>query len=304
MSTPLALLPQLLPTSASGKGELVLGTFHWSRIDWLGIALNWGMAILILLLGIWFARWISGVFERALVRARVELTLAKFLRNVCYALVVVLVVITALQKIGVPPTSLAAVIGAAGLGVGLALKDSLSNIASGVMLIVLRPISDGDHVVIADMEGKVSEIRIFQTYLHTFDQRVIVVPNSTVTANPIINYSRLPTRRISIPVGVGYDDDLKQAKQVLLQIAAEHASVLKEPAPWVAVDALSDSSVDLILYAYTLNADYPTTRSDLLQAVHDRLLEHGLSIPFPQRDLHVYHHDAPAAAGRASPASS
>lgn len=290
-----AMLLQTAPSTAakleSEAAAAASGAFDWSRVDWMGIAINWAVALAILLVGIWVARWLSGAFERALLRAKVETTLANFLRNVSYALVVVLVVVSALQKVGVPPTSLAAVIGAAGLGVGLALKDSLSNIASGVMLIVLRPMYDGETVNIAGMDGVVDEIRIFHTTLVTTDNRVITIPNASVTADPIINYSRLPTRRSQVNVGVGYQDDLKKAKDILMEMATSHPKVLKDPAPTVTVTELGASSINLQLYAFSSNADNTQVQSDLIEGASQRLQAAGISIPFPQRDLHLLYVD-------------
>lgn len=266
--------------------------FDWRTLDWAQYALNWGVAILIVVVGMWIAKRLSEWLRSALLRARVETTLSNFLRNVAYALMLVLVLVTALQKIGVPPTSLFAVLGAAGLAVGLALKDSLSNIASGVMLIVLRPMRDGDHVVVAGQEGVVDEIRIFQTRIRTFDERMVTLPNSTITTAPIVNYSTLPNRRLEITVGVGYGDDLKKAQELLLKIAQDNPNILKTPAPFVQVTNLGESTVDLMLFGYAKNGDFGAAKSSTLEQIRNQLLENGLSIPYPQRDLHVYHHDA------------
>ena len=265
--------------------------FDFSRIDWSVLLVNWALAALIALVGWWLAKWVSRVLYRALSRAGVEPTLAGFLRNMAYAVMLVVVLITAMQKIGVSTTSLLAVLGAAGLAVGLAMKDSLSNIASGVMLIVLRPFRDGDYVQAAGLEGIIEEVRIFQTRMRTLDNRLIVLPNSLITTAPIINFTAKPHRRIDIPVGVGYDDDLKQAKAVLLKLANDHPLVLDEPAPSVIVSKLSESSVDLILLAWTKTKDFGETRSDLTEAVRTEIIGNGLNIPYPQRDLHVYHHN-------------
>ncbi|MBB3825681.1 mechanosensitive ion channel domain-containing protein [Xanthomonas arboricola] len=266
--------------------------FNWSTIPWAQYALNWGVALLIVVIGMWLAKQLSQWLHRVLSRARVEITLTNFLRNVVYALLLVLVFVSALSQIGVPPTSLIAVLGAAGLAVGLALKDSLSNIAAGVMLIVLRPMRDGDHVVIAGQEGIVDEIRIFQTRVRSFDERMITLPNSTITTAPIINYSTLPNRRLEVTVGVGYEDDLKRAQQLLLQIAKDNPNILESPAPFVQVTNLGESTVDLMLFAYATNGNFGAAKSTTLEQIRNQLLENGLSIPYPQRDLHVYHHDA------------
>jgi len=265
-------------------------------IDWLGLLETWGLkllaAALIFLVGMWLAKRLSAGLERVLGRAHVDATLSGFLRRVSYAVMLVLVIVTALSAIGVPTTSMFALLGAAGLAVGLALKDSLSNIASGVMLIVLRPFRAGDHVVVAGQEGTVLEVRIFQTRIRAFDQRLIILPNSTITTAPIVNYSSLPTRRIEIAVGVGYADDLREARELLLKIANEDERILHDPAPFVQVTNLGESSVELKLFAHARNDDFGDARSSLTEAIRVRLIEHGLSIPYPQRDLHVYHHNA------------
>jgi small-conductance mechanosensitive channel len=222
----------------------------------------------------------------------VDGTLSGFLGNIAYAVMLVLVIMTALAAIGIPTTSMFAVLGAAGLAVGLALKDSLSNIASGVMLIVLRPFRAGDHVVIAGQEGTVLEIRVFQTRLRAFDHRVVILPNSEITTAPIINHSQLPQRRFDVTVGVGYDDDLHKARTLLLQIATSDPKVLKDPAPVVQVVNLGESSVDLTLFAFARNEDFGDARSRVIEAIRNELIGNGLNIPYPQRDLHVYHRDA------------
>ncbi|PPU95460.1 mechanosensitive ion channel protein MscS [Xanthomonas populi] len=278
------------PAAAAAKAAEQ--AFNWANIPWAHYALNWGLALLIVVVGMWLAKQLSQWLHRALTRARIEITLTNFLRNVLYALLLVLVFVSALSEIGVPPTSLIAVLGAAGLAVGLALKDSLSNIAAGVMLIVLRPMRDSDHVVIAGQEGIVDEIRIFQTRLRSFDERMITLPNSTITTSPIINYSTLPNRRLEVNVGVGYEDDLKKAQQLLLQIAKENPNILDSPAPFVQVTNLGETTVDLMLFAYATNGNFGAAKSTTLEQIRNQLLENGLNIPYPQRDLHVYHHDA------------
>ena len=265
-------------------------------VDWLQLLETWGLkllaTLLIFLIGRWLARRLVGGLDRVMTRAGVDTTLGGFLRNIAYAVMLVLVIITALTALGVPTTSMFAILGAAGLAVGLALKDSLSNIASGVMLIVLRPFRAGDHVIAAGQEGVVLEIRVFQTRLRAFDHRVIILPNSEITTAPITNFSSLPQRRIDVSVGVGYEDDLQLARDVLLQIARQEPLLAAEPAPVVRVVGLGESSVDIVLQVFARNDDYVEASSRLVEAVRNKLIEHGLNIPYPQRDLHVYHRDA------------
>ncbi|GAB3751252.1 mechanosensitive ion channel family protein [Lysobacter olei] len=265
-------------------------------INFLAEAERWGLkllgAVLILLLGIWLAKRLSKGLDRAFERANMEATLRGFLRNIAYAAMIVVVVVAALQSLGVPTTSVMAVLGAAGLAIGLALKDSLSNIASGVMLIVQRPFHVGDMVQAAGIEGTVEQVRVFQTRMRTVDNRSVIVPNSLITTAPIINFTANTKRRVDIKVGVGYEDDLRVAREALLALAEDHPKVLREPKPEVLVMNLSESSVDLELRAWVPTEDMVRVRSDLTEGVRDRIIGKGLNIPYPQRDLHVYHHDA------------
>ena len=290
------MLPVTLTAPTQQRQEAAALVREFRGIDWLQLLETWGLrllaAIVIFVVGRWLARRLSTGLDRVMERAGVDATLGGFLRNIAYAIMLVLVIMTALTAIGIPTTSMFAVLGAAGLAVGLALKDSLSNIASGVMLIVLRPFRAGDHVVAAGQEGTVLEIRVFQTRLRAFDHRVVILPNSEITTAPIINYSALPQRRFEVSVGVGYDDDLQQARAVLLQIARDEPLVLDEPEPVVRVVNLGESSVDLVLHAFANNADFVEARSRVIEAVRNELIGHGLNIPYPQRDLHVYHSDA------------
>ena len=264
--------------------------------DLLGIAQAWGLkllgAVAILLLGMWLARRLSRTLDRTFERAHMEATLRGFLRNIAYAAMLVIVIVAALQSLGVPTTSVMAVLGAAGLAIGLALKDSLSNIASGVMLIVQRPFHVGDFVQAAGLEGTVDQIRVFQTKMRTIDNRMVIVPNSLITTAPIINFTANPQRRIDLAVGVGYEDDLKVARAVLLEVANANPYVLTAPPAEALVTTLGESSVNVELRAWVNTADYGNARSELTAAVRDRLVERGLNIPYPQRDLHVYHRDA------------
>ncbi|MFC5568904.1 mechanosensitive ion channel family protein [Lysobacter yangpyeongensis] len=264
--------------------------------DFLGLAQTWGLkllgAVVILLLGMWLSRRLSRALDRTFERAHMEATLRGFLRNIAYAAMLVIVIVAALQSLGVPTTSVMAVLGAAGLAIGLALKDSLSNIASGVMLIVQRPFHVGDFVQVAGLEGTVDQIRVFQTRLRTPDNRALIVPNSLITTAPIINFTANTRRRVDVAVGVGYEDDLKVAREILLGVATGNPLVLDDPAPEVFVTALGESSVDLELRAWANTADYGRARSELTAAIRDGLIERGLNIPYPQRDLHVYHRDA------------
>ena len=263
---------------------------------WTAAAANMGLrvvgALVLFAVGLRIAKWIAGLAERGLARADVEPTAVLFLRKVAYVGLLVMLALAALQVVGVPMTSMIAVLGAAGLAIGLALKDSLSNIASGVMLIVLRPFRAGDAVQIAGQEGIVESVRIFQTVLRAYQNHDIYLPNSQITTAPIVNFTSRGERRIDIAVGVGYGDDIRRAREVLLGIAAGNPKVLAEPATDVLVSGLGESSVDLILRAWVKTPDFVPVRSELNEAIHRDFAQAGVSIPYPQRDLHVYHHDA------------
>ncbi|RDZ28488.1 mechanosensitive ion channel family protein [Lysobacter silvisoli] len=284
------------PAKPAVQVELPTTLAEFRGIDWLGMAQGLGLKLLgglaVLLLGLWIARRLANALDRAMARAHTEATLRGFLRNISYAAMVVVVTTSALFAMGVPPASVLAVLGAAGLAIGLALKDSLSNIASGVMLIMQRPFRVGDYVQAAGVEGTVDQIRVFQTRLRTIDNRTVVLPNSLITTAPIVNFTANPRRRIDIAVGVGYDDDLQRARATLLASAAAHPKVLREPAPEVLVIGLGESSVNLELRVWAKTGDVLRTRSDLNEAVRNDIIGQGMSIPYPQRDLHVYHHDA------------
>lgn len=272
-----------------------LRSFDWQALLVLG-GMRLGGALLILVIGIWLARRLALGSQRALERAGIDPMLSGFLRNVAYGALVVVVLIAAVGTLGVQTTSLLAVLGAAGLAIGLALQGSLSNIAAGMMLITLRPFRSGDYVKIAGEEGSVEQVMVFQTTLRTPDNRLVTLPNSQITASPIVNFTSNTRRRADIAVGIGYGEDIARARQVLLELVGRHGEVLAEPAPMVLTTALGDSSVDLEVRAWIATGDYIRVRSELVEAIHRGLGEAGIGIPFPQRDLHLH---LPAATGEA-----
>lgn len=295
-----------VPSAVPAAADEALGLLgrlrqQLEQLDWLGLAGEWGLrllaALLIFAIGLWLSRKLSKALERALRRANVDPMLGSFLRNITYFGGVIVVTVAALTQVGIPPASLLAVLGAAGLAIALALRDSLSNFASGVMLILLRPFKAGDYVQIAGQEGEIEQVRVFQTRLRTIDNRIIVLPNSQITTAPIINFTALPRRRLDLTIGVGYDDDLAEAKAALLAVAAANPRVLKDPAADVLLTSLAESSVNLVLRAWVNTTDVLGTKSELLEGIHGELRRRGLSIPYPQRDLHVYHHGTPPGSG-------
>jgi small-conductance mechanosensitive channel len=252
------------------------------------------LALLLLALGTWLAKWLARILDRLMLRFQVEDILRNFLRNLAYAIAMVVVFIAALDFIGVPTTSLLAVVGAAGLAIGLALKDSLSNIASGVMLITLRPFRIGDQVQIAGLEGVVESVRIFQTTMVTNDNREIILPNSQITSAPIVNFTGRGDRRVDLAVPMAYGEDVATMRAALLQLAKTNARVKATPAPEVVVSALGEGTVTLQLQAWVATRDYNLAKSELLEAALADFGRRGLRAPLPQREVHVHHHGAPA----------
>ena len=234
------------------------------------------------------ARWIASALRKLLNRREVDGTLVDFLGNVVYATLLAAVILAALDSLGLPVTSLVAVMGAAGLAVGLALKDSLANFASGVMLVAFRPFSKGDFVEVAGISGTVNEVRIFSTILNTPDNKQIIIPNGQVAAGTITNYTARDTRRIDMTIGVSYNDDLKLTQDILRRVCSEHPNVLDDPEPVVMLVDLGASSVDFAVRPWCKTADYWTTRADILERAKADLEAAGCSIPFPQTDMHLH----------------
>jgi small conductance mechanosensitive channel len=254
-------------------------------------------AIVIFYVGRWVARIVQNTLERILRKRAVDDVLVDFLGTIAFALVLVITVVAALDTLGIPATSLVAVVGAAGLAVGLALKDSLSNFAAGVMLVIFRPFTKGDFVDAGGVAGKVDEVFLVSTRLLTPDNKLITIPNGVVWNNTITNFSAMDTRRVDMVVGVGYDDDLKVAAEVLNRILAEHELVLEDPAPVVTISELGASSVDFAVRPWVKADDYWGVRADVLEKAKVQLEAAGCSIPYPQTDVHLHKVDAAGGEG-------
>ena len=254
--------------------------------------LPWGinlvLALAILILGRWLVRPVVSMITRLLRRSKLDPMLVAFAGSIVHALLLLLVIIAALDRLGVDTTSLVALIGAAGLAVGLALQGSLQNFAAGVMLVVFRPFKVGDFIEAAGVAGTVETIGIFTTTLRTPDNRDIVVPNGQLYSGTITNNSARDTRRIDLVFGIGYGDDLDKARQVLQGIVDADARILKEPAPVIAVAELAASSVDLAVRPWVQASDYGAVRFDLLEGVKRAFDANGISIPYPQTDVHLH----------------
>ncbi|MCK7592263.1 mechanosensitive ion channel family protein [Pseudomarimonas salicorniae] len=246
--------------------------------------------VALILLGVGFigGRWAQRTTERQLDRMpHVDATIKPLAGRVAKIAVLVLVLVAVLGQFGVQTSSIIALIGAAGLAIGLAFKDTLSNVASGLLLLFLRPFNVGEFVEIGDESGEVREIGLFLTRLRTADGQYVSVPNSEVASDAIINYTREPQRRMVFEVGVSYDADLDQAEEVLLKAAREDDRILADPGPQAFVSALGDSSVNFTVRAWAKQADYWPARFALLKRIKQRLDDAGIGIPFPQREVRV-----------------
>jgi small conductance mechanosensitive channel len=254
-------------------------------VDW---ATKIAIAIAIFVIGKMVARLLSGFISKALTKSKVDAMLTKFLTNISYSILLIAVALAAIDSLGVNVTSLMAILGAAGLAVGLALKDSLSNFAAGVMIIIFRPFKIGDFITAGGVSGVVDEIGLFCTLMHTGDNQRIVVPNSGIIGGNIVNVSALPTRRIDLVIGIGYDDNIGQTRDIIMKILETDERILTDPAPAVAVGELGDNSVNLNVRPWVNSGDYWPVRGDLLEGIKISLDEAGISIPYPQRDVHIH----------------
>jgi small conductance mechanosensitive channel len=272
--------------------EFIANLSEWMDPSIIGpLLLEWSgrivSALLIFVIGRWIAGAIANAISRALERAEVDNTLASFLRSLVFMTLLVFVALTAVGALGVPTTNFLAILGAAGLAIGLALKDSLSNFSSGVMLVFFRPFRSGDFVEAGGVSGTVDTIRIFNTIIKTPDNRVITVPNSIIYGGAITNYSAEPIRRIDLVIGVGYDDDVAKARDIMMGVLRSHEKILGTPDPVVMLLELGDSSVNFAVRPWVDSADYWGVRADVLERIKKGLEDAGLSIPYPQRDIHI-----------------
>ncbi len=262
----------------------------WSEVL-IGAGIKIAFALLLFLAGRYVIRWILSLGERALDRSKVDRTASIFLSKLGSVMMTMLLVLAALQVIGVPMTSMIAVLGAAGLAVGLALKDSLSNIASGVMLVTLKPFQVGDLVTINGELGTVETVSIFQTCLRGADNQVIVLPNSLITGDSIINHTPDDLRRVGLSLPISYTADIDTARRIALQLMQADARVLNEPAPSVLVYALGENAIDLGVRCYTNNADNFATKCALLEQLKKAYDQAGISPGYQQREVVMYSRD-------------
>ncbi|MEZ8035704.1 MULTISPECIES: small-conductance mechanosensitive channel MscS [Vibrio] len=244
-------------------------------------------ALIILFIGNLIVKAVANSVSKVLQKKKMDRAVIEFIHGLVRYLLFVIVLIAALGRLGVQTASVVAVIGAAGLAVGLALQGSLSNFAAGVLIVAFRPFKSGDYVEIGGVAGSVDSIQIFQTVLTTPDNKMVVVPNGSVIGSPITNYSRHDTRRIDLMIGVSYGADLQKTKELLTKICESDERVLKEPGVQVGVHTLADSSVNFVVRPWVSTAEYWNVYFDLMQAIKEGLDKEGIEIPFPQMDVHM-----------------
>ncbi|MGK0456159.1 MAG: small conductance mechanosensitive channel [Zhongshania aliphaticivorans] len=244
-------------------------------------------AILILIVGLWLARKVEALFVKSLTKKEFDATLVSFFANILHGAIVVFVIVAAISKIGVETTSFAALVASAGLAIGLALQGSLSNFAAGVLLILFKPFQVGDAIKTDGETGVVVEVGLLATELKTFDNIKLVMPNSTIMNGAITNFSANPTRRIDLTIGVGYGDDLNKAQKIILDLIKADERILEDPEPQVLVTNLGESSVDFSVRPWVNSADFWSVKCDLTKNIKETFDAEEISIPFPQRDVHL-----------------
>jgi small conductance mechanosensitive channel len=265
-------------------------TAAWATLS--GLIVTYGLSLLgsllILLIGRWLSRLLVRAARNVMEKSRLDATLTNFASNILYYVLMATIILAALQNLGFNTTSIVAAFGAAALAIGLALQNSLSNFAAGVMIILVRPFKVGDLAELAGEFGKVERVQMFNTIIVTPDNKTVIIPNGQILSNNITNYSEKGYLRVDMLFGIGYDDDLLKAKEILRRILAGHSKVLDNPTPTVALSELADSSVNFAVRPYALVEDYWDVYFSITEQVKLRFDEEGISIPYPQRDVHMF----------------
>lgn len=281
-ATPMDVM-EVIPTSVEDVSQL------WLTVQ--GMATDWGIKVLaalaIFIIGRWVAKGIRRGVRRMMEKGGVDPIIIGFVGSITYIALLAFVVIAALGQLGIQTTSFIAILGAAGLAVGLALQGSLANFAAGFLMIMFRPFKVGDFVEAAGVAGVVKDMQIFTTTLKTGDNKTIIIPNAKISGDNIINYSAEENRRVDMTVGVAYDADLSKVRDVLNDIISKEERILPDPAPQVVVAELADSSVNFIVRVWTKSGDYWGVKFDATETIKNRFDEAGIGIPFPQRDIHI-----------------
>jgi small conductance mechanosensitive channel len=274
---------KMIPTSIDEVSQI------WVQAQ--DVVAVWGLkvvaAIAIFIIGRWVAKAVRSGVRRMMTKADVDSIIIGFVGSMTYIALLAFVVIAALGQLGIQTTSFIAILGAAGLAVGLALQGSLANFAAGFLMIIFRPFKVGDFIEGAGVAGVVEAIHIFTTTLKTGDNKLIIIPNAKLSGDNITNYSAQETRRVDMTVGVAYDADLSVVRDVLIDIIGKEERALKDPAPLVAVAELADNSVNFVVRVWTKTGDYWGVKFDMTETIKNRFDAEGIGIPFPQRDIHI-----------------
>lgn len=264
----------------------------WEKI--IELATTYGikllLAIIVLLIGLAIIKRLAKTATKMMTKAKVSDSLIPFLRSLINIGLKLLLFISVLGMVGVQMTSFIAVLGAAGLAVGLALQGTLQNFAGGVIILLFKPYKVGDYIETQGYSGTVKAIQIFTTIMNTPDNKTIIIPNSPIATGSLVNYSTLPTRRVDFTFGIGYEDDIEKAREILISMLNKHDKIKGDPAPFVRVVELADSSVNFAVRAWVDAADYWDVFFDITEQVKKDFDKSGVSIPYPQNDVHVYNH--------------
>lgn len=273
------------------KLEAILGMEQGTLLKTLvEMGINLATAIAILVVGFWLAKLLSRTVRKVMKRRESDGNLTGFISSLVSGLIKTLVIVTAITQLGIEMTSFVAILGAAGLAIGMAFSGTLSNFAGGVMILMFKPFRSGDMVRMQGEEGVVDEVSIFNTYLRTVDNKVIILPNGPVANGNIVNYTRADKRRVDWTVSIAYGDDLKTAKELLQRFIDEEERIIREPEPLIALGALADSSVNITMRAWTKTEDYWLVYFKMNERIYQEFGDAGLNIPFPQMDVHVKQH--------------
>ena len=274
---------EVIPTSVEDVSQL------WMQVQ--GVVTDWGIKVLaavaIFIIGRWVAMAVRKGVRRMMEKGGVDPIIIGFVGSIVYIALLAFVVIAALGQLGIQTTSFIAILGAAGLAVGLALQGSLANFAAGFLMIIFRPFKVGDFVEAAGVAGVVKDMQIFTTTMKTGDNKTIIIPNAKISGDNIINYSAEENRRVDMTVGVAYDADLSKVRDVLNDIISKDERIMADPAPLIVVGELADSSVNFIVRVWTRTGDYWAVNFDMNETIKNRFDEAGIGIPFPQRDIHI-----------------
>ena len=264
----------------------------WNQLTELlsSFGISFFIALCILIIGRQAIKIIIKIISSALERSNTEDTVRIFVTNLLNTLLMIVVFIAAINQLGIQTTSIIAVLGAAGLAIGLALQGSLSNFAAGILIVIYRPYKVGDYIQADNHLGTVDDIQIFSTVLRTPDNKIVVVPNGSIMNGSIVNFSHQKERRIDIVIGCSYDDDIDKVKEVLADVLSKDERILKEPKPRIALSELADSSVNFIVRPWVKNSEYLDVLYSLLEEIKKRFDQEGISIPYPRSDVHIHNH--------------